>query len=362
MTTLYRGPTAADLDQIPAALLTLNQWVLWRGTDRVNQQTGEVKLSKIPICPQTLHNADSTDPQTWGTLRQCVAALPCALEEWDHEAGPASRGGGIGFVLTEMDPYCGIDLDGCVHPDTGTIAAWAQDHMDSLESYTEVTPSGTGLHILVQGTLPPHGRKKGQVETYDYARFFTVTGWRVPGTPKAIEDRHDALQHFHRTIFGEARPAQDHGHGGVVTLEDTALLTKARATKNGARFAALFAGNWTGYTSQSEADMSLCVRLAFWSQSPAQIDRLFRGSGLMREKWDETRGAQTYGARTIAEALARQTEHYSRGAASPVVGRSANIARYRRQISADPYFGAPPRLGTGITPAVLVTEQEMIHG
>jgi primase-polymerase (primpol)-like protein len=145
-------------------------------------------------------------------------------------------------------------------------------------------------------------------------------------------------------------------------LADTALLAKAKAARRGEHFAALLAGNWDGYASHSEADMGLCVRLAFWSQDPAQIDRLFRQSGLMRDKWDVARGAQTYGARTIAEALARQTEHYQSGAASPVVGRDANIARYRAQIHADPYFGASDRRGTGITPAVLVTEQEMIHG
>ena len=196
---------------------------------------------------------------------------------------------------------------------------------------------------------------------YTYARFFTMTGWHVADTPLTTLDRAEALQTFHRAIFGAARAPQTPPPSGLVTLEDTALLSKAQAAKNGARFAALYAGDQTGYHSPSEADMSLCVRLAFWSQGPAQIDRLFRQSGLMRDKWDEKRGAQTYGARTIAEALARQTEHYQRGAASPVVGRAANIGRYRRQIYADPYFGAPCRRGTGITPAVLVTEQEMIH-
>jgi hypothetical protein len=308
--TLYRGPRAADLDQIPAGLKGLRQWVLWRGADRVNTQTGEVKLNKTPTCPQTLRNADTTDALTWGTLAQCVDALPVALEEWEQEAGPAYRGGGIGFVFTSEDAYCGIDLDECVDPDTRHIATWAQTHVRSLASYTEITPSGTGLHILVQGTLPPRGRKKGAVEMYDYARFFTMTGWHVAGTPETIEDRQAALETFHTTIFGTTQSPQDPAPSGVVTLDDTALLSKAQAAKNGARVAALFAGDWTGYGSWSEADMSLCVRLAFWSQSPAQIDRLFRQSGLMRKKWDEMRGPQTYGARTIAEALARQTEHY----------------------------------------------------
>ena len=102
--TLYTGPTAEDLDRIPADLKARPQWVLWRGEDRIDQQTGEVKLNKIPIDPQTLHNADTTDPTTWGTFEQCVAALPIALEEWEHENPDAYRGGGIGFVFAADDP------------------------------------------------------------------------------------------------------------------------------------------------------------------------------------------------------------------------------------------------------------------
>src|SRR5262245_28691956 len=169
--TAYTGLTEADLAHIPQVLQTLPQWVLWRGADRVHEQTGEIKLNKIPIDPQTLRHADSTDPETWGTFEACIHALPVALEEWEGETTGAYRGGGIGFVFTHDDPYCGIDLDACVDPETGKVAPWAQHHVQALGSYTEITPSGTGLHILVEGTLPPHGRKKGKVETYAYARF-----------------------------------------------------------------------------------------------------------------------------------------------------------------------------------------------
>jgi hypothetical protein len=95
-------------------------------------------------------------------------------------------------------------------------------------------------------------------------------------------------------------------------LEDTVLLAKAMTARNGSKFTRL----WNGDTSlhnddDSSADLALCVLLAFWTQDAAQMDRLFRQSGLMRTKWDAKRGDQTYGERTIAEALARQTEHYA---------------------------------------------------
>jgi putative DNA primase/helicase len=161
-----------------------------------------VKLNKIPIAPQTLRNADTTDPATWGTFAQCVAALPVALEGWQEGDPGAYRGGGLGFVFAAADPYAGVDLDHCRNPETRAIAAWAQAHIDALASYTEVTPSSTGVHILVQGALPPTGRRKGAVEMYDYARFFTMTGWHLAGTPSTLEARHEGLTAFHSTIFG----------------------------------------------------------------------------------------------------------------------------------------------------------------
>src|SRR4029453_5482366 len=106
------------------------------------------------------------------------------------------------------------------------------------------------------------------------------------------------------TVHGATSPAS-------ASLEDTALLAKAQAAKNGAKFARLWGGDTSLHDDDdSVADLALCMQLAFWTQDPAQIDRLFRQSGLMREKWDERRGAQTYGDRTVQEALARQIEHY----------------------------------------------------
>lgn len=313
---LYTGPTAADLDRIPAELKARPQWVLWRGADRLDPQTGEVKLNKIPVDPQTLDNADTTDPTTWGICEQCVAAFPVALEEWEQANPSVYRGGGIGFVFATDDPYVGVDLDHCRDPNTGQIDAWAQAHIDALASYTEITPSGTGVHILVQGTLPPRGRRKGAVEMYSYARFFTMTGWHLESSPLTIDARQEALTAFHRAIFSTPRSTPLWGlppqAASTPVLEDAVLFDKACAARHGvgAKFSALVSGDWTGYPSPSEADLALCIRLAFWTQDPAQIDRLFRQSGLLRAKWDEKRGAQTYGEHTIMEALARQTEHY----------------------------------------------------
>src|SRR5262249_42185821 len=162
------------------ALKVCRQWVLWRGTDRLDPQTGEVKLTKIPIDPQTLRNADTTDSATWGTFEQCVAALPVALEEWEQGGPGAYRGGGICYVFISDDPYAGVDLDHCRDSDTGAIDDWAQECIATLNSYTQVSVSGTGIHIIVEATLPPGRRQSGNYQMWDERRFFAMTGWHVP--------------------------------------------------------------------------------------------------------------------------------------------------------------------------------------
>ena len=185
-------------------------------------------------------------------------------------------------------------------------------NITALDSYTEITPSGTGVHVLVQGTLPPRGRKKGDVEMYSYARFFTMSGSHLPGTPPSVEARQEALTALHVAVFGPQDAPRTPPQGNTVTLEDSALLAKAQAARNGAKFTQLWAGETALHGGDdSAADLALCNLLAFWTQDASQMDRLFRASGLMRAKWDARRGDQTYGERTIQEALAWQTQHYA---------------------------------------------------
>ncbi|HEX6827104.1 MAG TPA: VapE domain-containing protein [Nitrospiraceae bacterium] len=315
---LYSGPTPLDTPDIPDVLKAYRQWVLWRGVEKITEK-GTIKLDKVPINAQTLQQASTTDPSTWHTFDACVAALETALEEWEHDAPQRYRGGGIGFVFTAEDPFVGIDLDHCFDPTTGTIATWAQGYVTQLNSYTEITPSGTGLHTLVEGTLPSQGRKKGPIEMYDAGRFFTVTGWILQGYTLTIEPRQDALSAMHAQVFDtpSSGPGADRRtHTGRQSslspgMTDTDILTRVSQAKHGEKFAALHTGDISAYPSPSEADFAYCVRLAFWTQDPDQIDRLYRDSQLMRKKWDSKRGDSTYGAWTIANALACTTEHYT---------------------------------------------------
>jgi primase-polymerase (primpol)-like protein len=176
---------------IPPELKALPQWVCWKGVDRVDRRSEEVVgLNKVPIDPKTNppRHAKSNDSATWGTFQQCVETLPHLLEQWQREDPPGYRGGGIGFVFTPEDPFAGIDLDHCREHESGAIAPWAQQILIRCASYAEVSPSGAGVKLFVQGQLPGGGVNKYFIELYDQGRFFTVTGQHIPDTPCTIQD------------------------------------------------------------------------------------------------------------------------------------------------------------------------------
>jgi len=278
---------------IPQDLRERPQWVLHR--------------EKVPLQPDGSH-ASSTDLATWSAFEDVLSA-----------AGNGKYDG-IGFVLSSGDPFVGFDLDDCIQD--GAIEPWAVEIVERVASYTEVSPSGTGLHIIARGKLPVGGRKTvmpggGELEVYSRDRYLTVTGDVLDKKHGAIEERGEEIKALYAEHFGHDRtngtaspPAESGGGNGV---EPAAVIQKAKQAKNGGAFTRL----WNGDTSahghdHSKADFALCSALAFWTGGdPEQMDALFRESGLMRPKWDEDRGAQTYGERTIRRALEAQSDFYS---------------------------------------------------
>jgi hypothetical protein len=167
--------------------------------------------------------ASSTDPATWSDYATAQAAV--------KRYGLA----GVGFVFTADDPFCGVDLDDCRNPQTGTIAPWAQAIIGKLDSYSEVSPSQTGIKVFLKGELPagakhntPH--EGGSVEMYGAGRYFTVTGKHVAGTPGTVERRQAELTTVYARIFGPAQgPAtlQSAPTAGAVASE---LIDKGKRT------------------------------------------------------------------------------------------------------------------------------------
>jgi hypothetical protein len=281
---------------IPPELKALPQWVNWKAIPN------DERVEKIPVCALTGSNASSTDPDTWTNYR--TAAMNAMTAE----------SLGLGFVFSKTAGIVGIDLDKCRDPDTGALEPWAEEIVKDLDSYTEISPSGRGLHIYVVGELPPGRMRKGRIEAYQHGRFFTVTGQQFEGTPATVEERSTKLVDFHARYLAEPiQPARQTNTTpeSALYLSDEAIVAKCQAAKNAAKFEALWRGDWGGYLSQSDADLALLGQLKFYTQDGGQLDRLFRRSGLMRAKWDERRGQQTYGERTTQEALKHVSETYT---------------------------------------------------
>jgi putative DNA primase/helicase len=157
-------------ENIPAQLTERPQWVCWRLETRAD------KTTKVPYTPGTECRASSTDLMTWATFEEALAAYEAGEPPYD----------GIGFVFSSADPFVGVDLDYCRNPETGEITPWSQKIVDRVqEGYIEASPSGTGVHIIVEGTVRGGGMRKkvrlngevvGEIEMYSRKRFFTITG------------------------------------------------------------------------------------------------------------------------------------------------------------------------------------------
>ncbi len=261
-----------------------DQWVCYRYADR---NTG--KESKVPVDHRTGRNASVRDPATWTSHDNALAVMG----EHGYD--------GVGFVFTRDDPYCGVDLDGCLDPDTGEIRGWATAMVDALDSYTEVSPSGTGLHIIVRATLPGGGIKTPRVEMYDSGRYFTFTGNTLPGTREGIETRQEAIEALYEE-YGQSFAQAQHPWTTPAPEGVGEIVEKARNAKNGDRFRALYDhGDTSGYASQSEADFVLMLMLAFWfAADPESMEAAFNESALgQREKWTRP----DYRTNTIQRAL-----------------------------------------------------------
>jgi len=248
-----------DFNNIPHEMRIYPQWVVWRYED-----TDSKKPTKVPYSAKTGHLASVTDPNTWAGFDECVNAMSSG---WYA---------GIGFVLTENDPYAFIDLDDTKGDQT------ALDRQikifNEFNSYAERSPSGSGLHIIVKGAIPS-GRRRSFIEVYSSLRYMTMTGDIYRNAP--INDCNELLNVLWGQM-GQGSVAVAHYAGLAEAKEtDEQVYNRAVAAANGDKFAELYAGKWEGmYASQSEADFALVDIIAFYTQNRAQISRMFRASGL----------------------------------------------------------------------------------
>ncbi len=289
---------------IPAELKIIPRWLLWRLEERDGKPTK-------PPYQANGKPASVDDPATWTSFDEALAA---------YQAGGFS---GVGIVLTDDDDLVGTDLDKCLNLDTGELEPTAAAIVAALPTYCEVSPSGRGLRLFGFGKLPTGGRRKGKVELYDTGRYLTVTGHQFNGHA-VLANITAELATVHARVFGKATASKTvdikPGPAGALNLDDATLFNKIRASKQGALFERLWRGD--AGDDHSAADLALCNLLAFWTDGDAaRMDRLFRQSSLMREKWDKPHFAdgRTYGQATVEKAIADLREGYG--------SRSANASR-----------------------------------
>jgi hypothetical protein len=297
-------PAAPEVctENIPTALRERNQWVAWRYEWRAKEE----RWAKVPISPRTGRYASSTDPATWTSFGEALGYHRNSRQATD----------GIGFVFSAADPFAGIDLDRAIDPATGEIRPWALRIIEEMATYAELSPSRQGVKLWLVGRLPAGIRKKvayegGGIEVYEAGRYFTCTGLRWPGSPATVEPRQEVLDALCDRLLRAAK--QTRGGGGAAPAGppgDAEVL--AVAARCSPKFDRLWRGDTSGHNGDdSAADLALCDLLAYFGgPDPALIDRLFRQSGLMRAKWDQRRGEQTYGQRTVATALGGRTQFY----------------------------------------------------
>lgn len=305
---------ALPVDTSPALaeLQNKQQWVVWCYEYREGKQT------KVPYKIDG-YRASTTNEKDWSTYLQAMNACK------NRKNRDGKQFDGVGFVFN--NDTIGIDLDHCID-EHGKVDAWAKKIIDHIGSYAERSPSRTGIHILVLGSLqgrkgtrrPMQGKrtKDAAIEMYSAGRFFTITGDHLEGTPKTLEDKQTLAIALHDKITAP-KPAPkksiSKAASAALSLLDNDLLDIAFKARNGAKFAALWRGDTADYQGdESRADAAFCQMLAFYTGKDEQrIDSFFRRSGLYREKWDSSRGASTYGQITIAHALEQCTEVYVPG-------------------------------------------------
>lgn len=264
-------PTAPPVifDSIPAELKDRARWIGWRYKDR------DGKWAKVPVSCISGRSIAVTKAGEGVTFDQAVVVIE------RHKLD------GLGFAFDQDGPFTGIDLDDSRDPETSRLYPWTDRIVRELNSYSEVSPSGTGVHIILKGKKPLGSRsRKGNIEVYDQGRYFTMTGKRLDGTPATVEARQAPLEAVLKRL----------------SRTDEDIVRMAKEAANGDKFRRLWNGDWVGYNSVSEADMALCGMLAYWTDGDAaRVDALFGRSELgRREKWS---GRPDYRAGTIERAI-----------------------------------------------------------
>lgn len=291
--------------KVPIELKNLRRWIGFKVEGREDGKT-----TKRPYNAISGNLARVNDSLTWTTFNSALNG--CVKYGFD----------GLGFILG--DGIFGIDLDN--HPDKDGVCplddeafkTFSEEFITTLDSYSELSQSGKGIHIICYGKLPEGNRRKGCVEMYDSGRFFAFTGNVIHNTP--INEREEQVKPLWEKYVNTPKPANEAKRERVISpmaleLSDEDVINAALKSKTADKFYRYYHDGDISMDNndQSAADLAFCNMLAFWCNgNQMQMDRIFRNSALMRNKWDEYRGEKTYGEITLNKALADVKDGYVR--------------------------------------------------
>ena len=287
---------------IPQELKGYKNWVCWQAYPDPKSHSG---ISKKPINPRTGGFAMPNNSDTWSDFETAVRE--------------SAKYSGIGFMFSNS-PFFGVDLDDMPNDiqdyQNGGTDNIISEFVNTLQRYTEFSQRKTGVHIICKGTLP-EGRRKakndsGGFEMYENGRFFVVTG-NYCSEYGYINDCTESVKPLHSKYLGKTAEPKPNRQNITVNLNSVDDIVRAACSaKNGSLFKALYSGDFSAYSSQSEADMAFCNMLAFWCGCDAEkMDAIFRQSGLMRDKWDRKQSGTTYGVITLQKAISGCSQTYN---------------------------------------------------
>lgn len=296
----------SDLDSIrnsfPDSILEQPKWVCF------NLEKRNGKTNKPPVSPVAGQKIGCNNPDSWATFDE--AAAYCISH---HLAG-------VGIMLDDSG-LCAIDIDDCIDK-AGNMTSYARRIIDRFGAYTEISISGSGVHILCLCDPDLHINcnlrqlpNSNKLEMASYNKYITISGNCIHQmhTDKNCTEDFQMLYNHQVLLNGAENKNKQNQKKSVknhyeLCHSDLAVLSMIRRSKD------YQAQNlYDGVTSlnKSQADFRLCLRLMYWChEDSAQVDRLFRGSALMRDKWDRPYSdGSTYGSRTI-EAARRHYVQY----------------------------------------------------
>lgn len=348
-----------DEVKLPKQLEELRDQKVWINYIMVRNESkhgGRGGYDKPPVNPLTLRDGSSTDSSRWTDFDTAAANIgkPATVFYTKTKERLTQEVAGVGIIL-EAASLCGVDFDDVIREKDGQkeTSREARQIWEYLDSYTELSPSGTGVHVLLKADKPSGGICKiksrftdddgvivteedgseavTEYEMYSSGRYFTFTGKTLSGEDRGLESRQKELNDLYNffNMRNEKAQAQRQRSSSVTASRrqtrsgrfsddstDDELWRKMFSSKNGATIKRLFDGDLSVCGGDHSAcDLALCDHLAYWTDCDTdRMDRMFRQSALVREKWTRDyiipKYGLTYSEWTIETAISGKSTYH----------------------------------------------------